>query len=79
MAIQLDDARRDQLIRRLQGFFLKELDEDLSRFRAEQILDFHLEALGPQVYNQAVQDARKFMQERLDDLDAEVHVPEARG
>ncbi|NJD19914.1 MAG: DUF2164 domain-containing protein [Gemmatimonadetes bacterium] len=76
MAIQLDDARREQLIRRLQGFFLKELDEDLSRFRAEQILDFHLDALGPQVYNQAVQDARKFMQERLDDLDAEVHVPE---
>ncbi len=78
MAIQLDDARRVELIRRLQGFFLKEFDEELSRFRAEQILDFHLEALGPQVYNQAVQDARTFMQERLDDLDAEVHVPEAR-
>ncbi|MHB1192922.1 MAG: hypothetical protein ACYC6F_07720 [Longimicrobiales bacterium] len=26
---------------------------------------------------QAVQDARKYMQERLDDLDGEVHVPEA--
>ena len=78
MSIVIDEARREQLIRRLQGFYRSEFDEDLSRFRAEQILDFHLEALGPQVYNQAVQDARKFMQDRLDDLDAEVHVPEAR-
>lgn len=78
MAIRIDDARRDQLVRRLQGFFLQEFDEELSRFRAEQLLDFHLEALGPQVYNQAVQDARKYMQERLDDLDAEVHVAEPR-
>lgn len=78
MSIQLDEARREQLLRRLQGFYLKEFDEELSRFRAQQILDFHLEALGPQVYNQAVQDARKFIQDRLDDLDAEVHVPEAR-
>lgn len=77
MAISIDPDRREQLIRRLQGLFLKEFDEELSRFRAEQVLDFHLEALGPQVYNQAVQDARKYMQERLDDLDAEVHVPEA--
>jgi uncharacterized protein (DUF2164 family) len=78
MSMVIDDARREQLIRRLQGFFRSEFDEDLSRFRAAQILDFHLEALGPQVYNQAVQDARKYMQDRLDDLDAEVHVPEAR-
>jgi len=78
MAIEIDAARREELIRRLQGFFLAEFDEELSRFRAEQVLDFHLEALGPQVYNQAVQDARKYMQERLDDLDAEVHVPEPR-
>jgi len=78
VSIVIDEARREQLIRRLQGFYRSEFDEDLSRFRAEQILDFHLEALGPQVYNQAVQDARKFMQDRLDDRDAEVHVPEAR-
>jgi uncharacterized protein (DUF2164 family) len=79
VAIRIDDARRDQLVRRLQGFFLQEFDEELSRFRAEQVLDFHLEVLGPQVYNQGVQDARKFMQERLDDLDGEVHEPEPRA
>ncbi len=78
MAMEIDDARREQLLIETQAFFLEQFDEELSRFRAEQLLDFFSGALGPQVYNQAIQDARKFMQQRLDDLDAEVHVPEGR-
>ena len=76
MAIELDEVRRQGLISGVQGFFLQEFEEDLSTFRAEQLLDFFLEAVGPQVYNQAVQDARVFMQSKLDDLDGEVHEPE---
>jgi uncharacterized protein (DUF2164 family) len=76
VAIQLDEARKEQLISRLQSFYLEEFDEELSRFRAEQVLGFALDALGPQIYNQAVQDARKFVQDRLDDLDGEVHEPD---
>jgi uncharacterized protein (DUF2164 family) len=76
VSIELDERRREQLVAKLQAFFLDQFDEDLSRFRAEQVIDFVSAALGPQVYNQAVQDARKFMQERLDDLDGEVHEPE---
>ena len=76
MAIELEETRRARLVSNIQGFFLEEFDEDLSAFRAEQILDYFLGALGPQVYNQAVQDARRFMQDRLDDLDGEVYRPE---
>ena len=76
MTIKLDEARRDQLIGQLQGFFLQEFDEELSRFRAEQVLDFALATLGPPVYNQAVQDARGFMQRRLEDLDGEIYEPD---
>ena len=76
MALRLDEVRREGLVSRLRGFFLQEFDEDLSSFRSEQVLDFFLEALGPQVYNQAVQDARGFMLRKLDDLDGEVHEPE---
>lgn len=76
MAIELETGRRERLVEALQGFYLEEFDEELSPFRAEQLLDFVLERLGPQVYNQAVQDARVFMQRKLDDLDGEVHEPE---
>lgn len=76
MPIALDDTRRERLVRSLQGFYEQELDEEISVFRAEQVLDFFLTALGPQVYNQGVQDARAFMLRKLEDLDGEVHEPE---
>ena len=77
MTVSLDDARRQALIKRLQAFFEEEFEEELSTFRAERTLDFLLDVLGPPIYNQAVQDARKFVQQRLDDLDGEVYQPEA--
>jgi len=52
--------------------YAQEFDEELSAFRAEHILTFFVRSLGPSVYNQAIQDARKFMAERLEDLDATV-------
>lgn len=76
MTVTLDDDRRSHMIKRLQGFFLEEFDEELSAFRSESVLDFFLEALGPSVYNQGVQDARVYMARKLDDLDAEIHEPE---
>ncbi len=76
MTIELDEARKEQLIGQLQTFFLEQFDEEISRFRAEQVLAFALTKLAPQVYNQAVQDARGFMQQRLEDLDGEVYEPE---
>jgi len=65
------------MVGRLRGFFLDEFDEDLSAFRAESLIDFFLESLGPSVYNQGVEDARAYMIQKLDDLDAEIHEPEA--
>ena len=74
--IHIDDVRKRKLSDDLRGHFLREFDESLSEFRADEIVDFFLGALGPHVYNQAVQDARKYLQDKLDDLDGEVHVPE---
>ena len=76
MTLQLNEDRRSHLISKLRGFFLEEFDETLSEFRAEQILDFALSAIGPPLYNQGVQDARKYMLDKLSDLDGDVYEPE---
>lgn len=76
MAVELDEARRSHLVQRLQGFWMESFDAELSAFRAEEVLDFFLEALAPPVYNQAVQDARRFMLKKLEDLEGDVHAPE---
>lgn len=75
MSFPLDDARRSQLVSELQGFYLTEFDEDLSSFRAGQLMDFVLGSIGPAVYNQAVQDARAWMLRKLEDLEGDVYVP----
>ena len=71
--IELTEDRKNGLIRSLTAFYRAEFDEELSQFRAEQIFDFFLKVLGPAVYNQAVHDARAFMMEKLEDLDADFY------
>jgi uncharacterized protein (DUF2164 family) len=79
LRIRLADERRAALVAALREHFRRELDEELSEFRAVGILDFFLKRLGPTVYNQAIQDARAFVQEKLDDLDAEFYEREEEG
>ncbi len=77
MTIKLTDTRRERLVANLQGFYRQEFEEEISAFRAQALADFFLEALGPQVYNQGVQDARGFIQRSLDDLEGEVYESES--
>ncbi len=65
MRVRLTADRKADILRKLTSLYGDEFDEKLSPFRADQILTFFLQHLGPAVYNQAIQDARKFMSERL--------------
>lgn len=71
-AVELAEDRRLRLRGHLQGFFREQFDEGLSDFRADELIDLMLRTLGPEAYNQGVQDARAHLQSRLDDLDGEV-------
>ena len=77
MRIKLSDERRDQIVRALQALFSSELDREVSDFQAGLLVDFFIRELGPPVYNQAIQDARAFFQEKLEDLEGDFHEPEA--
>jgi uncharacterized protein (DUF2164 family) len=78
MRIQLTEDRRARVLHSIHRFFEDELDEPLSPFRAEAILDFFVAELGPTVYNQGVRDACAHIQEKLGDLEGEVYEPEPR-
>mgnify|MGYP001801896246 CR=1 FL=1 len=74
--LTLPDDRRAAILDALQGYFREEFDEELSTFRAEGLLTFMMEQLGPALYNAGIQDARSFLSEKLDDLDIEFTLPE---
>ena len=76
MRIQLDGERRERVLRSLGRFFEAELGIELSDFQADRVLDFFVVELGAPVYNQAIRDARGFLHDKLEDLDAEFFEPE---
>jgi uncharacterized protein (DUF2164 family) len=69
MTLQLSKERRKQLTSAIKTYFLEQDDEDLGDLRAGLLLDFFLEKLGPTVYNQAIKDAQRYFQQKVDDLD----------
>ena len=77
MRIALTDERRRKVLEDTTRFYREAFDEDLSRFRAERLLEFFLQALGPAVYQQGIQDARAFLLGKLEDLDVEFYDPRA--
>lgn len=76
MRIELTGAQRERVVKSVQRFFADELDRELSDFQAGRLVDFFVGALGPPVYNQAIQDVRAFLQGKLDDLEGEFYEPE---
>jgi len=73
MRIRVSEERRERILHLFREFHQDAFDEIPSDFRAERILDFFVKNLGPTVYNQAIQDARRFLLGRLDDLEGEFY------
>jgi uncharacterized protein (DUF2164 family) len=70
--IRLSPERRASLLDALQRHFDSEFDEPLSAFRAEGLIDFFVQHLGPAVYNQGVRDATAYVQDKLTDIEGEI-------
>ncbi|WP_342406076.1 DUF2164 domain-containing protein [Brevibacillus sp. FSL K6-2834] len=68
--------QREHVINQVQLYFQDERGEELGRLAAEQMLDFFVKTLGPVVYNQAVEDCRKLMLERMSALEDDFYTLE---
>jgi uncharacterized protein (DUF2164 family) len=64
-----DDARK-HAVAVLRQYLADELDAEVGELKATLLLDFIIRELGPTIYNQAIGDARGFLDERLADLGA---------
>jgi len=76
MHIRLTDDRRARVLDRMHAWFQENFDEPLSEFKAERLLEFFVNELGPPVYNQAIRDASGFVEGKLADLEGEFYEPE---
>ncbi len=66
--ITLTKERKDQMIAGIKNFFSSEQDEEIGDLKAGLILDFILEKIAPEVYNQGISDAHQYMRDSAEDL-----------
>ena len=76
MSIELTKEARQTALESLQKYFAENLEQSLGNLAGGLLLNFILEEIGPSIYNQGVADAQERMQERLSELDYEVHADE---
>jgi uncharacterized protein (DUF2164 family) len=76
MTIKLSKAKKQQLIKSIRRYFEEKLDAEIGDLKASLILDFCLQEICPSVYNQAILDARSFLEDKLSDLEDTCYEPE---
>ena len=64
----LSKEERNSSIEKIRTFFIKERDEKLGLFAAEDLLDFFLENIGPIIYNQGVEASKEQLRNSFDDM-----------
>ncbi len=70
LKIKLSPPQKALLRQKLIAMFLDDFDEELSDFKADQILDTFIEKLGPGIYNAAIEDMKIYLMKQIEDLDA---------
>lgn len=66
--IELSKEKKAKMIEEIKTYFSKERGEDLGDLAAMLILDFVIDKLGPEIYNQGVYDAHLYMSGAAEDL-----------
>ena len=73
MSIDIPDDTRQTAIASLQRYFDEHMEEPLGNLGAKTLLDYFIKEIGPLVYNQAVADVQRHLQQRVLDVDAEIY------
>lgn len=71
--ITLTGEEKHQLIQEIVYYFESERDEKLGIIGSEKILDFFMDTLGVLIYNRALDDAKRWYDKRMEDVEADYY------
>ena len=66
--LSVTKERRAYLVTEIKNYFLTEREEEIGDLAAGFFLDFILEKMAPEFYNQGIQDAQIYMRDAAEDL-----------
>ncbi|MFE1245509.1 DUF2164 domain-containing protein [Fictibacillus sp. NPDC058756] len=64
---------KEEMIGRIQFFFLNERGEEIGNLAAEQFLDFISDEMASYFYNEGIEDAIKSLQSRMENLEEDLY------
>ena len=64
----ISKERKEEMISSIQQFFYNERDEEIGNLAASAVLDFFIEELSSEFYNQGINDAYRYISDRAEDL-----------
>lgn len=71
---RLSRENQEMVKARLENFFYKRFDLDLSSTETDFTLEFIMKEIGPHIYNQAIEDACKTVRLQMDVVEEELYV-----
>jgi len=66
--IKLTKEKKEEMISEIKNYFLNEREEEIGDLSSNLMLNFIIEELAPEFYNQGVYDSYKYMNDRNEDL-----------
>jgi len=72
--ISLSEEQKKNILEEIHGFYLDERGEDIGMIQQSQILDLFLEHLAPIVYNKALDDAKQWHRQQMDNLENDYYL-----
>lgn len=73
MPITFPDTTQQQAVASIERYFREHMDEPIGNVAAAGLLKFLLAEIAPLAYNQGVADAQAQMQQRVAEIDIDVH------
>jgi uncharacterized protein (DUF2164 family) len=68
--------QKEQLIANIKAYFLEERSEEIGNIAAEALLDYMITEIGPLIYNQAIGDSRKLINEKMQAVEDDLYALE---
>lgn len=68
MLIQFSLEKKKALIEKIQAYVYEESGEQIGQIAAENHLQFILDEIAPYIYNEGINDAKKLIQNRLENI-----------
>lgn len=74
LQIKLSEVQKKKLLEEIKAFYLDERGEEIGMIEQMQLLDLFEQKLAPVIYNKALDDAKAWYSQMMDNLESDFYV-----